>query len=256
MGKMQAPYRGRIMHILLAEDDRTSRELLRRILESEAHTVELATDGEEAWKLLQNPDHPFSVCLLDICMPAVSGMELVERMRGEERLRGIPVILCTALRDRETVRKAAGLGVKHFIIKPYSRTLMIEKLQEIGQTLESPSLVEETAFVCRRLGIDPATYREMVESLLADAAECAARLREPAAPAEQDKLVIRVRGIKGSCLSLGLPKLAEKFRRVTELFELERAKTSDPAPAAPAALLAEGLETELRKQTERLKVPA
>jgi len=146
--------------------------------------------------------------------------------------------------------------VKHFIIKPYSRTTMLEKLREIGQAVESPSLVEETAFVCRRLGIDPNTYREMVESLLADAAECAALLRQPAEPAEQAKLVIRVRGIKGSCLSLGLPKLAEKFRRVTELFELERTRAPDPAPAAPAAMLVDGLESELRKQGERLKVPA
>jgi len=245
------------MHILLAEDDKTSRELLRRILEAETHTVDLAKDGEEAWKSLEAPSRRFDVCVFDICMPSISGIDLLERMRAKDAHRRIPVILCTALNDRTTVQRAAALGVTHFVVKPYSRTLMRDKLEQIRAAIEGAPEAEEPAFVCRRLGIDADTHREMIESLLADAHECAELLRaNPDLPALQ-KLLMRLRGIKGSCLTLGMPQVAEQFRLLKDLID---AHVADPAAmpypeAKIAALLAE-LDARLAQAAARIKTPA
>jgi two-component system chemotaxis response regulator CheY len=245
------------MHILLAEDDKTSRELLRRILEAETHTVELAVDGEDAWRLLEASPRGFDACVLDICMPSVSGIDLLERMRANDAHKRTPVILCTALNDRATVQKAARLGVSHFVVKPYSRTVMRDKLEQIRALIEGAPLPEEPAIVCRRLGIDADTHREMIDSLLADAHECCEALRTvPAAPA-LEKLLIRLRGIKGSCLTLGMPQVAELFRALKELLDAHvGASETESYPEAKMSALLVELERDLAQIAARQKTPA
>jgi CheY-like chemotaxis protein len=81
--------------LLLADDDRTVREVCRRFLEDEGYRVVLACDGEEAISLLhsERPD----MAILDIHMPHVNGLEAAEHISRSGR--GIPVILFTAYDD-------------------------------------------------------------------------------------------------------------------------------------------------------------
>ena len=122
------------MKILIAEDNAISQELLRKILVTKGHEVIVAGDGRVAWDLLcqgLNPD----LAILDIMMPAMSGLEVLQRIRKDPRFRRLKAILCSALRDRETIAQGASLGIEYYILKPFKPDLV---LQQVEKALQSP----------------------------------------------------------------------------------------------------------------------
>ena len=124
------------MNILVADDDRMSREMLRRIIESdETHSVTLAEDGEQAWNILCEGTRQFDVGMFDINMPRTDGLQLIERIRATPSLRHIQMMLCTAAADRNTVGRASALSVSHYIIKPYSKELILNKLKTVREEI-------------------------------------------------------------------------------------------------------------------------
>jgi two-component system chemotaxis response regulator CheY len=242
------------MHILLVEDDKTSRDLLNLVLQAEGHTVEMAVDGEEAWSLLAKDKGEFDVCMLDLSLPGMSGFDLLERMRAEETHKRTPVILCTALKDRDTVRRAAGLGVAHFIGKPYSRTMMRDKLQQVSAGIIKVRPIEDSAKVCERLGIDQNIYRQMVQSLLTDAEETVTILRNPMDAAGAKAVLIRIPGVSGSCLNFGLSALSERFLALKKTLDDRGAGASAQAASADAQVLAclDEIGIQIKRVAERL----
>ena len=245
------------MQILLAEDDKISRELLRRIIDSEAqHEVTLAADGEQAWEFLANPGQKFDVCILDIFMPGISGIDIVGRMRKTDARKNTAIILCTAVHDRETVQRAVQLGVTHYVVKPYSKTLMVEKLRQIKASLGDSGLLEPSAIVCKRLGIDVETHRIMLESLVEDVSEWCQRLRAAADRSVVQKLFIRGRGTKGSCLSLGARSIAEVFNEIESALQTYLADAAAPLPQAAIEPSITNLEQEMVKVGDKIKVLA
>jgi two-component system chemotaxis response regulator CheY len=205
------------MRILVAEDDRISRELLRRMLESEGkHTLALACDGDEAWKLLLDPDQAFDACITDIQMPGLDGLELATRIRAHDRLGRLPIVLCTAANDRASVQRAAGLAVNGYIVKPYTRHRVMDQLLRIeasqaGPAPSAPGQLEDEAVICERLGIDAETRRTLLQSMLGDLREWLAQLRAHADGAGRAPLVLRAAGFKGACLSLGAARAAQQL---------------------------------------------
>ncbi len=203
------------MHILVAEDDKVSRELLRRMLESDGrHTLALATDGAEAWKLLADPAQAFDVCVTDISMPGLDGLELAGRIRADARLARLPVVLCTAANDRASVQRAAGLAVSGYIVKPYTRNRVVDQLQRIEAALRAPDAnapgkLEDEAIICDRLGIDAETRRTLLQSMLGDVREWLGQLPAQAARGEVEPVLLRAAGFKGACLSLGAVRAAQ-----------------------------------------------
>lgn len=197
------------MHILVAEDDPVSRELLRRILESEPkHTSAFAADGEEAWRLLSNPVKEFDCCILDILMPQLDGLELLGRMRGSERYKKIPVILCTAANDRATVQRAAGLNTAGYVVKPYTRSRVLDKLAEVDAALPrrpvAPASGESAAAAARqRFDIDGDTHRVLTHAVALTLREWAKELGQKPSAAALDRLLSRGAGLQGACLMIG-----------------------------------------------------
>jgi CheY-like chemotaxis protein len=202
------------MHLLLAEDDKVSRELLRRMLESEPkYVLTQAADGEEAWKLLSDPAATFDAGLFDIQMPTLDGLELAARIRGDARLARMPIILCTATNDRATVRRAAGLAVSGYLVKPFARQRVVELLDRIAAAAPAPAgeSAGRIAEACERLGIDAETHRTLLQAMLGDLQEWSAQLRAVSAEPEFDRLLVRANGLKGACLSLGAVRTAERL---------------------------------------------
>ncbi len=246
------------MHILLVEDDRTSRTLLKVVLQSEGHTVELACDGEQAWDILAKDSGQIDVCMLDLSLPGMSGFDLLERMRGDEAHKRTPVIMCTALKDRESVTRAARLGVAHFIGKPYSRLVMREKLLQVAAGLKKATPKEDSARVCERLGIGPEIYAQMVESLLADAGEVLASVRNPTDDAGAKAVSSRIPGLVGSFLNFELSALSGKFQALKKILDERGAGAASPEAGADAELISclDDIGALIKQAAERLKPAA
>jgi CheY-like chemotaxis protein len=117
------------MKILIAEDNAISQELLKKILITRGHEVVVAGDGRVAWDLLcqgLNPD----LAILDIMMPAMSGLEVLQRIRKDQRFKSLRAILCSALRDRETIAQGATLGIEYYILKPFKPDLVLQQVEK------------------------------------------------------------------------------------------------------------------------------
>ncbi len=122
------------MNILIADDDSNYREFATRLFDKwPEHQLTLAEDGREAWALLDDPKRYFDVLLLDVDMPRVSGIEVLNRLHGSPLHRSLEIVMCTAHNDRATITEAIGLGAKHYLVKPYLESVLAEKLKQIEQ---------------------------------------------------------------------------------------------------------------------------
>src|SRR5688572_9405398 len=87
--------------ILLVEDDLDSREALDHLLSDAGYEVISATSGRQAIEyLLADPSRPPDVVILDLMLPIVSGWRVLEMIRSDPRLAGIPVVVTTGISDR------------------------------------------------------------------------------------------------------------------------------------------------------------
>jgi CheY-like chemotaxis protein len=84
-----------IAEILVVDDDADIRDSLRFALELEGYAVETASNGEEGWRRLRSDPAP-ALVLLDLAMPVLDGAGLLALIRGDPRLRRLPVLLITA----------------------------------------------------------------------------------------------------------------------------------------------------------------
>jgi putative two-component system response regulator len=101
---------------MVVDDETLVRRALRRILEGEGFEVEEAENGAEGLALLQDS---LDVVLLDVQMPVMDGFEFLRRLRGHERLSGLPVVMVTGWDSKEDRLKAAEYGANDFIGKPF-----------------------------------------------------------------------------------------------------------------------------------------
>jgi len=127
--------------ILIVDDEYTGRQTLESVLEGEGYRLEMAEDGyqalEKAKMLL--PD----VILLDVMMPGLTGFEVCERIREDELLAEIPVIVLTALDDHKSMLKALKSGADDFISKPFDRHELRARLAGIMRMNRYQKLINE-----------------------------------------------------------------------------------------------------------------
>ncbi|MGD9834581.1 MAG: response regulator, partial [Piscinibacter sp.] len=104
--------------VLVVDDSLTVRRVTQRLLVREGYRVALAKDGIDALEKLAE-ERP-QVVLSDIEMPRMDGFDLVRNIRGDARLRDLPVIMITSRIAQKHRDYAAELGVDHYLGKPYS----------------------------------------------------------------------------------------------------------------------------------------
>jgi adenylate cyclase len=108
--------------ILVADDNRVNRLLLARGLEKQGHTVVFAENGREALELLRR--EPFDLLLLDVLMPELDGYGVLDELKGDPRLRDIPVVMTSALDELESVVKCVEMGAEDYLTKPINPVLL------------------------------------------------------------------------------------------------------------------------------------
>src|SRR6266496_3742005 len=127
--------------ILIVDDEYSGRETLQSVLESEGYNLIMAENGpqaiEKAKALL--PD----VILLDVMMPGMTGFEVCERIRNDPQVAEIPIIILTALDDRESMLTALKAGADDFISKPFDRFELRARLLGITRLNRYHKLIQE-----------------------------------------------------------------------------------------------------------------
>lgn len=121
------------MKILIAEDETVSRRLLQSFLTQWGHEVVQASDGDEAWRLFERDDFP--IVISDWMMPKVDGLELIRRIRAQERTKFVYTILLTGRSDKRDIVVGMEAGADDFVSKPFDYDELRVRLREGERTI-------------------------------------------------------------------------------------------------------------------------
>jgi len=128
-----------IVSLLVVDDDKFESNLLKRHLRLEGYTqVDVAENGQQALQMLHSKN--FDLVLLDIAMPKLDGFGVLERLKGDNRLRKTPVIMISGLEDIDSVVKCIEMGAEDHLPKPFNPILLRAR---IGASLEKKRLTDE-----------------------------------------------------------------------------------------------------------------
>lgn len=125
-GAKSAP---KTVRMLVVEDDQDLALMLRKML-STLGTVDVAYDGEEAWKKLQAEPNGFYLVITDIMMPKVDGLELARRMKKDPVLNRVPVIVLTAKAGATDTVAGINAGARFYVTKPFQQDQLIAKVKK------------------------------------------------------------------------------------------------------------------------------
>ncbi len=211
--------------LLVVDDNEDNRYTLTRRLAREGYsTVVTATNGREALALLAA--RPFDLILLDVMMPEMNGYEVLERLRADDRLRHVPVIMISALDQLESVVRCIELGAEDYLPKPFNPVLLrarvgacldkkrlrdqeMRYLQDVAQVTAAAAAVETSAFepgMLAGVAQRPDALGQLARVFLRMAAEVAAREAE----LQKEIHVLRIEIDE-----------AQKTRQVSEITETE-----------------------------------
>lgn len=105
--------------IMIVEDDAFVVDIYRKKLREEGFEIAVASDGAEALEKLQAESAKPDLILLDIIMPQMNGLDLMKKMKADEKLNKIPIILLTNVSQKEDVDTGLELGAKDYLIKSH-----------------------------------------------------------------------------------------------------------------------------------------
>ncbi|HEY5220282.1 MAG TPA: response regulator, partial [Gemmatimonadaceae bacterium] len=148
--------------ILVVDDQEDNRAVLERRLSRQGHTVECASGGHAALTQLRNQQ--FDLVLLDVLMPDLNGLAVLERIKGDPATRDIPVIMISALDDVASVVRCIERGAEDHLPKPFDPVLLrarisaclekkrlrdveLEYLREVGRVIHAATAVEAGTYV-------------------------------------------------------------------------------------------------------------
>ncbi|AJY76693.1 response regulator transcription factor [Paenibacillus beijingensis] len=116
-------------HLLIAEDEPVLRMLVLDTLEEEGYRIDVACDGEEAYRKLL--DNDYDLVLLDYMMPKMTGIEIIERIRQIPERSGLQILMLSAKSQQAERQKVLDAGANAFLSKPFSPIELIDKVEEM-----------------------------------------------------------------------------------------------------------------------------
>ena len=127
--------------VLMVEDEQINRELLETILAFN-YEVDSAENGVEAMEMLRSAEQPYSLLLLDLLMPRMSGFQVLEECKADDELAKIPIIVMTSEKSAEV--RSIRLGADDFITKPYRMPeVILARCERIIELSEERALIRE-----------------------------------------------------------------------------------------------------------------
>ena len=115
--------------ILVVEDDRFIREVVTTALTVEGYVVDVAEDGDQAWRYLssQKPE----LIVLDLALPRMDGLTICRNLRAREDSAHTPVLVVSAMTGRSVVQAALDAGANDFLDKPFDLGDLLERVEAL-----------------------------------------------------------------------------------------------------------------------------
>jgi len=123
----QLKKKSRRAKILVVDDEPNIVQTLQDRLEMNDYQVVTAVNGQAGLEKAtsEQPD----IVLLDVIMPIMDGLEMLERLRKNDATRNIPVIMLTARSQNQDVARANGYGIEDYVVKPFDLSELLEKIE-------------------------------------------------------------------------------------------------------------------------------
>lgn len=156
------------MSILVVEDNPINAKVIEVNLQSKGYQTILAQSAKKALEHLTSAPQ-IRLIIADIMMPEMNGLELLTKIKEQPEWKDIPVIMCSALADIETVKKAVEAGCKHYLIKPVKKEHLLTKVRDTLEH-EKPVLKNKNE-IKSQLGLDEEEYQKIAQtfaSLISD----------------------------------------------------------------------------------------
>lgn len=198
------------MKVLVVDDDVVSRMVLMHLIDScgKFDIVE-AEDGADAWRQLLDGLRP-AICFCDLRMPNMSGMELLQHVKGHAGLEGMPFVLVTSATDKDTLQEATQAGAAGYIVKPFQaeqvRVHLAGFLDQAGHQAEDP------AATSRRLGINAERLLVYLSGFHNQLAAASGDLDAMLARGAQQEAQARIDRLHAGCVTLGLDGAAAALK--------------------------------------------
>jgi DNA-binding response OmpR family regulator len=146
--------------VLVVDDDNMNRLTLAELLEHEGYRSHTVENGSQALEALEQ--ERFDAILLDILMPGIDGLEVLQAVKADTRLWKIPVIVISAVDDTTSIVRCLELGAEDFVSKPFDPAVLRARIN--------------AALARRRFGALEAEYHKIVEAQAAEIEALKARL--------------------------------------------------------------------------------
>jgi two-component system phosphate regulon response regulator PhoB len=214
--------------VLVVDDEPDLLELVRVNLSQSGYTVETAASGSEALAALRRA--PPDVMVLDLMLPDLSGTELCARVRADQRLTGLPIIMLTA--KSEEIDRVVGLelGADDYVTKPFSPRELALRVRAVLRR-RAPAGEEARVFEHGDLRVDPDSHRATVSgreiSLTAKEFQLlVALMGRPGRVMTRERLLDEVWGsditVTSRTIDTHLKRLREKLGKAGDLIETVR----------------------------------
>lgn len=118
------------IHVLVADDEPHIGRIIKMKLEQGPFAVTLAYDGRDALEQMEN-DPQIALVLLDVMMPYMTGLDVLARLRADDRWRTVPCIVLTAAGQEQHHKQAMALGANEFLTKPFSPKKLYARAAEL-----------------------------------------------------------------------------------------------------------------------------
>ena len=126
------------MQILVAEDDRASRQALEAILKKAGYEVVATSNGKEAWQVMQRENPPL-LAIVDWMMPEMDGLEFCRKVRQSGTLSSTYIVLLTNKRQKDDLLTGLESGASDYMRKPFDREELLARLRAAGRIIKLQS---------------------------------------------------------------------------------------------------------------------
>jgi two-component system chemotaxis response regulator CheY len=122
------------MKILVVDDFSTMRRIIKNLLKQIGYVnIDEAEDGADAYSKIENGGYGFIIS--DWNMPNMDGLELLGKIRSNDELKHLPLLMVTAEAEKEKVISAIQTGVNNYIVKPFTAEILKEKMDKVFETM-------------------------------------------------------------------------------------------------------------------------